>query len=209
LSSQGSGCSPTCRFRLKPGSRFLTVPRTPVSFATRDSLSPLTTFTPSPTNIARTLSESPGVRVSIRSRPQANQVQGVSASRHPVLLRLDSAVARLIRGYTNLRRIVVDVDVCGIETELVPLEELSPELMHLRSPRKLSSGSYIKLDVYQAESLIIVFPQMLWLCCLFEYHWCQPNNLIYHPLAPTTQTKPYETRRWRMPSAQDSPGSPG
>jgi hypothetical protein len=29
---------------------------------------------------------------------------------------------------------VVDVDVCGIETELVTLKELSPEVMHLRSP---------------------------------------------------------------------------
>ena len=32
---------------------------------------------------------------------------------------------------------------------LVPLEELSPEVMHLCSPHKLSSGSNINLDVYQ------------------------------------------------------------
>jgi hypothetical protein len=51
----------------------------------------------------------------------------------------------------NLRQIVIDVDVCGIETELVPLEEPSPEVMHLRSPHKLSSGSNINLDVYQTE----------------------------------------------------------
>ena len=72
--------------------------------------------------------------------PPVLQLERVDASRHHVLLRFDQKVARPIRGYVSLRRIVVDVDVCGIETELVPLEELSPEVMHLRSPHKLISG---------------------------------------------------------------------
>jgi hypothetical protein len=83
--------------------------------------------------------------------PPVLQLQRVDASRHHVLLRSDQEVARPLRGYINLRRIVVDLGVCGIETELVPLEDLSPEVMHFRSPHELTNGSYINLDVYQTE----------------------------------------------------------
>jgi hypothetical protein len=46
---------------------------------------------------------------------------------------------------------VVDLGVCGIETELVTLEEFCPKVMHLRPPRWTISGTHTNLNDYQTE----------------------------------------------------------
>src|SRR5207244_12864759 len=72
--------------------------------------------------------------------PPVLKFQCVGLSKHNVLVRSHKQVACPVRGGVNPRRTEVDVDVCGIEANLVPLEELSPVVMHHCPPHGVISG---------------------------------------------------------------------